>query len=63
MAVLRESPWYQEIEQKGRLEGEQTGVLRGKLEGEQALVFRLLNRRIGNVAPTMQAQIQSLSIS
>lgn len=67
MAVLRESPWYQEIEQKGRLEGrlegEQTGVLRGKLEGEQALVFRLLNRRIGNVAPTIQTQIQSLSLS
>jgi predicted transposase YdaD len=38
MAVLRESPWYQEIEQKGRLEGrlegEQTGVLRGKLENK-----------------------------
>jgi predicted transposase YdaD len=34
MAVLRESPWYQEIQQ----------------EGEQSLVLRQLTRRIGEVA-------------
>jgi predicted transposase YdaD len=55
MAVLRESPWYQEIRQ----EGEQTGVLKGKL----SLVLRLLTRRIGGVAPDVRSQIQSLSLT
>jgi predicted transposase YdaD len=63
MAVLRESPWYQEIEQKGRQEGEQTGVLRGKLEGEQALILRQLTRRFSNVTSKVQAQIKSLSLT
>jgi predicted transposase YdaD len=62
MTVLRESPWYLEIqqegEQRGRLEGEQ----RGKLEGEQSVILRQLARRIGNVTPDQQAQIRALSI-
>jgi predicted transposase YdaD len=62
MTVLRESPWYLEIqqegEQRGRLEGEQ----RGKLEGEQSVILRQLARRIGDVTPDQQAQIKSLSI-
>jgi predicted transposase YdaD len=52
MAVLRESPWYQEIDQQG----EQRGLLRGREEGRQegrqegaaqeasSLVFRQLSR-------------------
>jgi predicted transposase YdaD len=51
MAVLRESPWYQEIEDKG------------VLKGEQSLILRLLTRRIGEVAPDLQAQVQSLSLA
>jgi predicted transposase YdaD len=47
MTVLRESPWYQEIQQ----------------EGEQSLVLRQLTRRIGSVAPDMQSQVQSLSLT
>ncbi|UJB73332.1 Rpn family recombination-promoting nuclease/putative transposase (plasmid) [Acaryochloris sp. 'Moss Beach'] len=31
-------------------------------EGEQSLVLRLLNRRIGDIAPELQSQIQSLSL-
>jgi predicted transposase YdaD len=62
MTILRESPWYLEIqqegEQRGRLEGEQ----RGKLEGEQSVILRQLARRIGDVTPDQQAQIKSLSI-
>jgi predicted transposase YdaD len=46
MAVLRESPWYQEIQQ----------------EGEQSLVLRQLTRRIGEVAPALRSQVQSLSL-
>jgi predicted transposase YdaD len=54
VTVLRESPWYLEIQQ----EGEQ----RGKLEGEQSIILRQLARRIGNVTLDQQAQIKSLSI-
>jgi predicted transposase YdaD len=50
MTVLRESPWYQEIEQ--------TGALR---EG-RSLVLRLLTRRIGEVAPGRRLQVQALSL-
>jgi predicted transposase YdaD len=66
MAVLRESPWYQEIqkecEQKGFQQGEQTGVLKGRLEEAQALILRLLTRRIGDITPDLRSQIQSLSL-
>ena len=55
MAVLRESPWYQEIRQ----EGEQTGALREA----QALILRLLTRRIGDVALALQSQVQALSLA
>jgi predicted transposase YdaD len=58
MTVLRESPWYQEIllegENRGRQQGEQTGVLR-----EQSLILRQLSRRIGEVSPEQRSQIQS----
>jgi predicted transposase YdaD len=59
MTVLRESPWYQEIRQEGRQEGEQSGALK---EG-QSLILRLLTRRIGEVAPEMQSQVQALSLA
>jgi predicted transposase YdaD len=51
MAVLRESPWYQEIEEKGAL------------KGEQSLISRQLSRRIGNISSDAQAQIQALPLS
>jgi predicted transposase YdaD len=60
MAVLRESPWYQEIlregEQRGRQEGRQE-----MLEHEQALILKLLNRRVGVLSPELTAQVQTLS--
>lgn len=50
MTVLRESPWYQEIEQ--------TGVLKG----EQALILRQLNRRFGTLPTSVEAQVQALAL-
>jgi predicted transposase YdaD len=47
MTVLRESPWYQEIQQ----------------EGEQSLILRQLTRRIGEVSPEMRLQVQALSLA
>ncbi len=62
MAVLRESPWYQEILREGQQQGQQQGRQQGRQEGELALIIRLLNRRIGSVEPQMQERLQGLSI-
>jgi predicted transposase YdaD len=59
MTVLRESPWYQEIQQEGRQEGEKSGALK---EG-QSLILRQLTRRIGEVSPEMRLQVQALSLA
>jgi predicted transposase/invertase (TIGR01784 family) len=56
--IMRESVIYQEIQQ----EGEERGILKGKLEGEQTVILRQLARRIGGVSPELQSQIQSLSL-
>jgi predicted transposase YdaD len=58
MTVLRESPWYQEILQ----EGWQSAKQEGRQEGEQSLILRLLTRRIGDISPDVQTQIQALSL-
>ncbi len=53
MAVLRESPWYQEIRQEGEQVGEERGILRGTSEGAlkeaQSLILRQLTRRTSEV--------------
>jgi predicted transposase/invertase (TIGR01784 family) len=53
--IMQQSVIYQEIEQGG--------IVKGKLEEGQSLILRLLTRRIGDVAPEMRSQIQSLSLS
>jgi predicted transposase YdaD len=67
MAVLRESPWYQEIRQEGRQEALQEGEVKGRQEGAlgeaQALILRQLTRRIGSLAPEMRSQVQALSLA
>ena len=50
MAVLRESPWYQQILQEGLQ------------QGEAKLVLRLLNRRLGALNATLEQQIRGLSV-
>jgi predicted transposase/invertase (TIGR01784 family) len=63
---MQESVIYQKIlqegEQRGRMEGEQ----RGRIEGEQqekALVLRLLTKKIGNLTPVIQSQVNGLGIA
>jgi hypothetical protein len=60
MMVLSQAylEWEQQTEQRGRQEGEQTGALREA----QALILRLLSRRIGIVSPEMRSQVEALSI-
>ncbi len=62
---MQESVIYQKIlkegEQRGRIEGEQ----RGRIEGEQqekALVLRQLTKKMGNLTPMMQSQLNDLRI-
>jgi predicted transposase YdaD len=78
MAVLRESPWYQEIlqqgEQRGELRGlalgEQRGREQGRQEGEQhgaqreasSLILRQLTRRLVDLPPALRAQVETLPL-
>ncbi len=50
MAILTESPWYQEILRLGR---QQEAV---------AMIRRLLTRRFGSLSPELQQQVHSLSL-
>jgi predicted transposase YdaD len=50
--------WKEEFLQEGRQEGLQEGLQR-----EQALILRLLTRRIGELAPEMRSQVQALSLA
>ena len=63
--IMRESVMYQDIlaqgEAKGKAEGKAEGLERG-LQQEKALVIRLLNRKLGNLAPAIQTQVNSLNI-
>jgi predicted transposase YdaD len=50
---------YQEWKEEFLQEGEQ----KGRQEGERSLILRQPARRFGELAPTLQSQIQSLSLS
>lgn len=63
MAVLRESPWYQEILEEGLSKGMQQGMQHGRQEEAVALILRLLDRRIGSISPRFQEQIRGLEIA
>jgi predicted transposase YdaD len=64
---LEETRVYQEAS----AEGEERGVVKGRREGEQtgalkeaqALILRLLTRRVGRLAPEVLVQVQSLSLA
>jgi predicted transposase YdaD len=55
---LEETRVYQDACAEGEERGRQKGLKR-----EQALILRLLTRRIGNVTPAKQAQVQALSLN
>ncbi len=62
MAVLRESPWYQEILKEGLELGRQEGLQQGKQEEAVALIMRQLTRRFGLLAPEVQERLLRLSL-
>jgi predicted transposase YdaD len=55
--------WEQQTEQRGEQRGRQEGEQSGALKEAQALILRQLVRRISNMAPAIQTQIQSLSLT
>jgi predicted transposase/invertase (TIGR01784 family) len=60
---LEETRIYQDASAEGRIIGRQEGEQTGAIKEAQALILRLLTRRIGNVTPELRSQIQSLSLT
>jgi predicted transposase/invertase (TIGR01784 family) len=64
---LEETRVYQEAsaegEERGVVRGRQEGKLEGRQEEAQALIFRLLSRRLGNITLAMKSQVQALSLT
>ena len=63
MAVLRESPWYQEILEEGLERGQQQGLQQGLQQGAQRQLLRVLEHRFGPVPPEVQLRLQGLDVS
>jgi predicted transposase/invertase (TIGR01784 family) len=59
---LQQTRVYQEARAEGRNEGETIGLERGRTEGEQALVLKLLTRKLGKIDAEIQEQVNSLTI-
>jgi predicted transposase/invertase (TIGR01784 family) len=56
--IMRESVTYQEI----LAEGEVKGKTQGRIEEAKSLTIRLLNRKLGNISPTLLAKIEALPL-
>lgn len=63
---MRESPYYQEILEKGRQEGIKLRLAQDRQRGRQEAVFsfvlRSLTRKFGNISPDLQARISQLPL-
>jgi predicted transposase YdaD len=62
VTVLRESPWYLEIQQESEQVGEQRGEQRGRTEEARSLILRLLTRRVGILPSEIRSQVESLNL-
>jgi predicted transposase/invertase (TIGR01784 family) len=72
---LEDSRVYQEAKAEGKIEGitegkiegiaegRAVGITEGQLQEGRSIVLRLLNRRIGSVAPELQSQVEALSLT
>lgn len=71
MAVLRESPWYQEIleeglergRQQGLQQGLQEGLQQGLQQGAQRQLLRVLEHRFGPVPPEVRTRLRGLDVA
>ncbi len=62
MTVLRESPWYQEIEQRGIQIGEQRGIQIGEQRGILDTVIEALEIRFQDVPEDLLVQLQTMTL-
>ncbi|MEH2464735.1 Rpn family recombination-promoting nuclease/putative transposase [Nostoc sp.] len=62
MAVLRESPWYQEILTEGKQLGLEQGLEQGVQQGARRQLIRVLQRRFGEVPPSIAVRLESESV-
>ncbi len=66
MTVLQESPWYQEIFQKGVQQGIQQSVQQGMQQGmqqeRQTSLLKALELRFGSVGVETQSILQTLNL-
>lgn len=67
MAILRESPWYQEILEEGLEEGRKLGLEQGLGQGlklgAQRQLLLLLEHRFGPVPPAVQVRLEQLEVA
>ena len=56
--IMRKSVIYQDIRESGKAQGREEG----RREEAVSLILRLLNRRLGEISPTLDQQIQELSL-
>ena len=59
---MQESLFYQEILEKGEQRGLQRGLQQG-LQREKSVILRLVQRRVGELAPSTEERIRALSIN
>ena len=62
MAVLRESPWYQEILTEGEQRGREQGLQQGVQQGARRQLMRVLQLRFGEVPQALQARLEGESL-
>jgi predicted transposase YdaD len=70
MTVLRESPWYIELQREGeqrglelgKAEGKAEGKVEGKVEEAKLLILRQLTRKLGALTADIETQVKSLDL-
>ena len=63
MAILQESPWYQQILKEGLETGEKQGLQQGLQQESRKLVWKLIDRRFGTLSSDFSLKINRLSIT
>ncbi len=62
MTVLRESPWYLELQQECEQRAEKLVEQRIRTQEARSLILRQLARRVGTLSSNIETQIQSLEL-
>lgn len=60
MAILRESPWYEQILAEGLEQGRRQGFQEGLQEGQEEILIRILSRRFGELPSEFVERLRQL---